>query len=99
MKDERVSPEVSSGDRVLLGQLKQLEDHGTPHLNNGGRGRDQWPGRKLPPANIAHGHPLCLVLCSKLGIYTLTYVIKGVFGLFGRGIRPGNGELADLIHM
>ena len=23
-----------------------------PHLKNGGRGRAQWPGRKLPPANI-----------------------------------------------
>ena len=99
MKDERVSPEVSSGDRVLLGPDVNLEEMRTPYLNNGGRGRDQWPGRKLPPANIAHGHPLCLVLCSKDGIYTLTYVIKGVFRLIGRGIAPGNGELADLIHM
>ena len=99
MKDERVSPEVSSGDKGLLGPYNTELSSKPPHLNNGGRGRDQWPGRKLPPANIAHGHPLCLVLCSKLGIYTLTYVIKGVFGLFGRGIRPGNGELADLIHM
>ena len=23
-----------------------------PHLKNGGRGRAQWPGRKIPPANI-----------------------------------------------
>ena len=23
----------------------------TPDLKNGGRGRAQWPGRKLPPAN------------------------------------------------
>ena len=30
----------------------------TPDLKNGGRGRAQWPGRKLPPANI--NPPLCL---------------------------------------
>ena len=29
--------------------LKQAD---TPHLKNGGRGRAQWPGRKIPPANI-----------------------------------------------
>ena len=92
MKDERVSPEVSSGDREQLGRQKSIRNQKAPDLNNGGRGRDQWPGRKLPPANIAHGNPLCLVLCSKDGIYTLTYVTKGVFGLFPGGNPPREWE-------
>ena len=32
--------------------LAILMTRDTPHLKNGGRGRAQWPGRKLPPANI-----------------------------------------------
>ena len=37
-----------------LGHLLKIElnNETTPHLKNGGRGRAQWPGRKIPPANI-----------------------------------------------
>ena len=37
-----------------LGHLKCEETRSKqpPHLKNGGRGRAQWPGRKIPPANI-----------------------------------------------
>ena len=76
MKDERVSPEVSSGDRVLLGPDVNLEEMRTPYLNNGGRGRDQWPGRKLPPANIAPQPPM--------------FGLGGKKGVFW-GVPPGGG--------
>jgi len=49
--NKRVTTPRSMGG---LGHLLRDENYTTdaPHLKNGGRGRAQWPGRKIPPANI-----------------------------------------------
>jgi len=50
MTNKRVTTPRSHGGLVHL-DMSQLEKAKTPHLKNGGRGRAQWPGRKIPPAN------------------------------------------------
>ena len=56
------------GSLVHLRSAKH-ENTNTPDLNNGGRGRAQWPGRKLPPANI--NPPYVWLDTQKIGHFSL----------------------------
>ena len=50
-RSKRVTTPRALGGLGSFTQAKP-ERNQTPHLKNGGRGRAQWPGRKIPPANI-----------------------------------------------
>ena len=63
-----------------LGSLTKAhpENDTTPHLKNGGRGRAQWPGRKIPPANI---NPPYVWLRVKKGSHSGTLFVRFYHGI------------------